>query len=138
MAGERVDGVRATSAADRSAPQRLIAERLRQTAAASPQLETMSSFSVERSLNEDAGSVHRAGDLTTVPITSHRRLGGRIVIPLKRTVRRLLFPLLDIQTDVNAANERAVTFLLGQLAAQAQSIEQLEQQVAELRAERER
>jgi uncharacterized coiled-coil protein SlyX len=31
-----------------------------------------------------------------------------------------------------------VTYLLGQLAAQAQSIEQLEQQVAELRAERER
>jgi hypothetical protein len=37
---------------------------------------------------------------------------------------------------VNAANARVVTFLLRQLSAQARSIEELEQQVAQLRAER--
>jgi hypothetical protein len=58
------------------------------------------------------------------------------VVPLKRTVRRLLFPVLDVQTSVNGANARVVTFLLRQLAAQARSIEELERQVAELRAER--
>lgn len=98
----------------------------------------MSRFTVEQWLSGDAGHLHRAGDLTAVAIASHRRLGGRVVVALKRVVRRLLFPLLDIQTGVNAANARVVTFLLQQLAAQASSIEELEQQLAELRAEHDR
>jgi hypothetical protein len=125
---------RAIAASDRSAPQRLSAARAPQTVTA--HFEPMSPLTVEEWLNGDAGHLHRACDLTTVAITSHRRLGGRIVIPLKRTVRRLLFPLLDVQTSVNAANARVVTFLLRQVAAQAQSIEELERQVANLRAER--
>ncbi|GEM_PF-2892698 len=94
-------------------------------------------FSVARWLDGDAGHLHRAGDLTNVPISSHRHLGGRIVVVVKRTLRRLLFPLLDVQTSVNAANARVVTFMLQQLAAQARHVEELERQVAELRAERE-
>jgi hypothetical protein len=140
MAGERVDGVRVAPASDGSPPPQLIAARLRQSAAAAspPHFEHMSPFSVEEWLDGDAGHLHRAGDLTAVPVVSHRRLGGRVVVPLKRTIRRLLFPLLDIQTGVNAANARVVTFLLRQLSAQARSIEELEQQLAELRAERDR
>jgi hypothetical protein len=138
MAGERVEGVRVTAASDGSPPPQLIAARLRQSAAAAspPHLEHMSPFNVEEWLSGDAGHLHRAGDLTAVPVISHRPLGGRVVVPLKRTVRRLLFPLLDVQTSVNAANARVVTFLLRQLSAQARSIEELEQQVAQLRAER--
>ena len=137
MAGERA---KVAPASDRSAQPQLIAARLRQTAAAaSPaKVELISRFSVEQWLNGDAGHLHRAGDLTTVAIASHRRLGGRVVVALKRVVRRLLFPLLDVQSGVNAANARAVTFLLQQLAAQASSIEELEQQLAELRAEHDR
>jgi hypothetical protein len=135
MAGERVN---VAPASERSAQPQLIAARLRQTAAvASPaHLEHASPFDVEEWLAGDAGHLHRARDLTTLPIASHRRLGGRVVVPLKRTVRRLLFPVLDVQTSVNGANARVVTFLLRQLAAQARSIEELERQVAELRAER--
>lgn len=96
----------------------------------------MEPFSVGEWLRGDAGHLHRAGDLTTVEISSHRRLGGRVVIPLKRIVRRLLFPLLDVQSSVNGANARVVTFLLRQLAAQAQTVAELERQVAELRGER--
>jgi len=135
MAGERVN---VAPASERSAEPQLIAARLRQTAAvASPaHLEHASPFDVEEWLAGDAGHLHRARDLTTLPIASHRRLAGRVVVPLKRTVRRLLFPVLDLQTSVNGANARVVTFLLRQLAAQARSIEELERQVAELRAER--
>lgn len=136
MAGERVEGVRVAAASDGSLPPQLVAARLRQSATAAPRLDHVSPFSVEEWLSGDAGHLHRAGDLTAVPVISHRPLGGRVVVPLKRTVRRLLFPLLDVQTGVNAANARVVTFLLRQLAAQARTIAELEQQVAQLRAER--
>jgi len=96
----------------------------------------METVSVERWLAGDAGHLHRAFDLTRVPLDSHRRHGGRVVIALKRSIRRLLFPLLDVQTSVNGANARVVTYLLRQLAAQGRSIEELEHEVAELRSER--
>ena len=47
-------------------------------------------------------------------------------------LRRMLYPVLETQTSWNAANARVVTFMLHQLAAQARSIESLEQQVDEL------
>jgi hypothetical protein len=136
MAGERVQGVRTASVEESGAPQRLIAARLRQTAsaAAPSHFEPMTPFSVEQWLTGDAGHLHRAFDLTTIPTTSDRRHGARIVVALKRAIRRLVFPVLDVQSSLNGANARTVTFLLRQLAAQARSIEALEQQVAELRA----
>lgn len=139
MHGDRADGVRGTSDVVGSAPRQLIVARLRDTAAAVPgrEAELMLPFGVERWLEGDAGHLHRAGDLTAVPIASHRRLGGRLVVGLKRTARRLLFPLLDVQTGVNAANARVVTFLLEQVAAQARCIDELQRQVQEL-SERDR
>jgi hypothetical protein len=47
-------------------------------------------------------------------------------------LRRMLHPMLETQTSWNAANARVVTFMLRQLAAQARSIESLEQRVEEL------
>src|SRR5579863_4002429 len=112
MAGERVEGAEAArAAADAARDERAIARRLREVVAASePTLATR--HAIERWLDGDAGHLHRAGDLRAAPLASHRGLLGRPVIALKRTLRRLLYPLLDIQSDVNAANARVVTFLL--------------------------
>src|SRR5579862_2867835 len=116
--------------------ERLIAARLRQGATERPS--SSAPFSVERWLAGDAGHIARAGDLAHVPISSHRRLAGRPVVALKRAVRRLLYPLIDVQSGVNAATARVVAFLLEQTAAQALAIEELERQLAELRAEHRR
>ena len=128
MAGERAHGEPATLAPEDGATQRLIAARLRQTAAAAA-----GPLGVERWPSADAGHLHRAFDLTRVPITSQRRPGGRVVVALRRSARRLLFPLLDVQSSVNAANARVVSFLLGELEAQARRIEELENRLAEHR-----
>jgi hypothetical protein len=88
----------------------------------------------ERQIESDAGHLHRAYDLTAVAITSQRRLGGRQVIALKRATRRLLFPLLEVQSSLNGANARVTTFLLQRLAAQSRSVEELERELAQLRA----
>jgi len=50
----------------------------------------------------------------------------------KRVLRRMLFPVLETQSSWNGANARVVTFMLRQLAAQARTIESLEQQLDEL------
>jgi hypothetical protein len=72
-------GVRTTSAEEGGAPQGLIASRLRQTAsaAAPSHFEPMTPISVEQWLRDDAGHLHRAFDLTRIPVTSDRRLGAR-------------------------------------------------------------
>src|SRR5579871_3298791 len=99
MAGEGVDDVRADTAASDPTSAQLIAGRLRQAASLAPdrEREAVVGFSVESWLEGDAGHLHRAADLRTVPIRSHRRLTGWLVVRLKRTTRRLLFPLLDVQ-----------------------------------------
>ena len=140
MAGERVDGVGRTFAENADRSERLMAQRLREAAAmaAPPPAHAPSPYAVEPWLEGDAGHLHRAGDLRSVPITSHRRVTGRAVVAAKRTARRLLFPLIDVQSGVNAANARVTTFLLEQLAAQSRSIDELQREVAQLRAERDR
>ena len=80
----------------------------------------------------DVGHLHRAHNLDALPIESHRRLSGKLMIRTKRMLRRMLFPVLETQSSWNGANARVVTFMLRQLAAQARSIESLEQQLDEL------
>jgi hypothetical protein len=41
--------------------------------------------------------------------------------------------VLEVQTSLNAANARVVTFLLRHLAAQSRNVAELERQLAELR-----
>lgn len=140
MLAEPVDGAGASAASESSDPRRLIATRLRHGAAAAGEspLVPLQPFNLGYWFDGDAGHLQRAGDLTSLPVSSHRRLGGPIIVAAKRTLRRLLFPVLDVQASVNAANARVVAFMLGQLAAQARHVEELERQLAELRAERER
>jgi hypothetical protein len=107
---------------------RRIAARLRQTASA-----VAGSPAAERRPVGDLDHLHRAFDLTAVPIASQRRVGGSLVVALKRSLRRLLFPLLDVQTSVNGANARVVSFLLAELEAQERRIEELERRIAERR-----
>jgi hypothetical protein len=78
------------------------------------------------------GHLHRVHNLDALPIESHRRLSGKLTVRAKRMLRRMLYPTLETQSSWNAANARVVTFMLRQLAAQARSIESLEQQVDEL------
>jgi hypothetical protein len=102
-------------------------------AAATAALEPLSAAAVDRWMAGDAGHLHRAHDLTRVPLATPRRLGRRTGAALRRNVRRLLFPLLEAQTSLNAANARVVTFLLRHLAAQSRSVAELERKLAELR-----
>jgi hypothetical protein len=113
---------------------RLIEARLRQNVGdVVPLVESrLPSFVFEHLMEGDAGHLHRAHNLRDLPIESRRRLSGPMVSLVKRMLMRLLHPLLEVQTTWNAANARVVTLLLRQVAAQARSIELLEQQVAEL------
>jgi hypothetical protein len=133
MAGERANSDTAARAPDDGTLQGLIAARLRQTAAVAAPLEPGQALGVEASLRGDVDHLLQAFDLTRVPITSRPRFGVRVVIALKRFVRRLLFPLLDVQTSVNGANARVVSVLLAELGAQERRVEELERQVRELR-----
>src|SRR5882762_2548754 len=101
-----------------------MAARLRQTArSVSPPVEArLPSFALEHEVAGDAGHLHRAHDLRSLPIESDRRLTGRLVVRIKHTLRRMLYPLPETQSTWNAANARVVTFMLRQLAAQARSI----------------
>jgi hypothetical protein len=135
MAGETARGAPADPPGDAS---RLIVARLRQSAAAarpSPRpLAPPEAF--EAQLAADGAVLARAGTLTSAPIGSHRRHTGAAINELKRAIRRLLYPLLDMQTDVNAANARLADLTLRQLAAQAERIEQLERRLDDLAPER--
>ena len=130
MAGERLDEAGA---------QRLIEQRLRDVAAASAlRLDALSAERVAEWERGDIAAIEAGADLVHLPISSHRAGTGPALVALKRTLRRLLHPLPEAQSGVNAANARVVTFLLRQLAAQARAIEALETELAELRAERQR
>jgi len=74
----------------------------------------------------DLGHLHRAFDLTAAPPRSTRRLIGRPINKLRRAIRRLLWPVLDVQSSVNAANARVTSYLLHHLAAQSRRIADLE------------
>ena len=113
---------------------KLIAAKLRQSASRrAPSLDSrLPSFALEHAVSGDLGHLHAAHDLRELPIVSRRRLIGPLVVRAKRALRAGLHPLPEAQSTWNGANARVVTFLLRQLAAQARTVESLEQQVAEL------
>jgi len=130
MPGERVEGA-----------ERLAAQRLREAVAATeppPSERLITRYDVERWRQGDAGHLQRAADLRAAPIASHRGPAGPPVVAVKRMLRRLLHPLPEQQSGVNAANARVVAYLLEQLVAQAEAIDELAAEIAELRAQRER
>jgi glycosyl transferase family 2 len=97
--------------------------------------EGASPINLDEWLAGDVGHLHRAHDLTSVPLRS-TRAGGRAASLLERALRRLLLPVLEAQTSLNGANARVASLLLHRLASQGQAIDALEQQVGELRRER--
>jgi hypothetical protein len=112
----------------------LIATRLRQTARTtpSPVEDPLPSFALEHAVAGDVGHLHGTYNLSALPIESQRHLSGKLMVRTKRMLRRMLYPVLETQTGWNGANARVVSFTLRQLAAQARSIESLEQRVEEL------
>jgi hypothetical protein len=132
MAGELAHGDPPPLAPDGDASQRLIEARLRQTASAAAGPDA-GRFNDELRPDDDLEYLRRAFDLTAVPLASRRRVGGSLVVALRRSLRRLLLPLLDVQTSVNGANARVVNFLLGELDAQERRIEELERRLTERR-----
>ena len=126
MPGERVEGA-----------ERLAAQRLREAVAAAtppPNERLITRHDLERWQHGDAGHLQRAADLRAAPIASPRGPLGRPVVAVKRMLRRLLHPLPEQQSGLNAANARVVAYLLEQLVAQAEAIDELAREVAELRA----
>ena len=57
------------------------------------------------------------GDLTRMNFTSHRRALGPLVVLAKKTLSRLLTPILERQTAYNAANTRLITSLKDEFSA---------------------
>ena len=120
--------------------EQLVAARLRQNASRrEPSRNSrIPSFALEHAVRGDLGHLHAAHDLRKVQITSGRRFTGGLIVRAKRALLRGLHPLPESQSTWNGANARVVTFMLRQLAAQARTIESLEQQVASLHDERDR
>jgi hypothetical protein len=113
---------------------KLIADRLRQNTrrAARPPDSRLPWYALEHAIAGDLGHLHAAHDLRELPTSSNRSVSGPILVRVKRVVRRLLHPLPEAQSVWNGANARVITFMLRQLAAQARTIESLEQQISEL------
>jgi hypothetical protein len=110
-----------------------VAARLRQNAVRSSSFDRrLPSFALEHAVSGDLGHLHAAHDLRALPFPARQGLARPLVVRLRRTLRKGLFPLPEAQSVWNGANARVVSFLLRQLAAQARAIESLEQQVAQL------
>jgi hypothetical protein len=65
----------------------------------------------ERQAVSDLAVLHGAANLHGVPLPTDRKLVGGIVVRVKRTLLRLLFPVLQRQVEYNEANARLVWYL---------------------------
>lgn len=113
---------------------RLIEARLRQAVGEALHIAdvTVPRIDYEQLMEGDAGHLHRAYSLRDLPVESQRRLSGPVVTVARRALLRLLHPLPEVQTTLNAANARVTTLLLRQVVAQSRRIELLEQRVMDL------
>jgi hypothetical protein len=113
----------------------LIATRLRQNVGLRGEgsgQTRLSWYALEHAVASDLGHLHKAHDLRLEPVTSQRRIAGPFIVRFKRRLQRMLHPLPEAQSTWNGANARVMTFLLHQIAEQAQAIESLEQQISAL------
>lgn len=60
---------------------------------------------------DDLHRLHCSYQVTRAPLTFHRRILGRLLLPARWLVRELLTPALARQTQDNAANARLVDYL---------------------------
>jgi O-antigen chain-terminating methyltransferase len=82
----------------------------------------------------DFAALHSGYDINDVPLVSHRRILGSLVLATKRVVRKLLAPILERQVAYNAASTRVTTHLKDWVEAQRQIGDTLRRDIAALEA----
>ena len=82
----------------------------------------------------DFALLHSGYDITDVPLVSHRRILGSLVLATKKVVRKLLAPILDRQVAYNAASTRVATHLKDWVEAQGQISDTLRVEIGALEA----
>ena len=73
----------------------------------------------------DFAMLHASHDVYQIRFTSHRRFWGPVAVFVKKTLRRLLTPILMRQVTYNGANTRVVIYLKERLEAMSGQIESL-------------
>ena len=74
-------------------------------------------------------------DIVNVPLASHRKTLGRLVLFAKRVIMQLLTPVLNRQVEYNAGNVRILAGLADQVEALRQTLLRVEDDMARNRAE---
>src|SRR5262249_32425424 len=73
--------------------------------------------SSEAQIAADLTALHSGHDVYRAHFPSHRRVLGRFIIFVKKTLLQLLTPVFVKQAAYNAANTRVMVHLMGQLTA---------------------
>lgn len=81
---------------------------------------------------EDLSRLHNSYELMGAPLSFHRRVLGRLLLPVRWLVRELLTPVLARQTDYNAANVRLVDFMAARLDSLDAQLDPLRRRQIEL------
>ena len=82
----------------------------------------------------DLAYLHSGYDITNVPLVSHRRVLGSLVLATKKAIRKLLAPILERQVAYNAASTRVATHLKDGVEAQGRISDTLRVEIAALEA----
>jgi SAM-dependent methyltransferase len=81
----------------------------------------------------DVGHLQAVGDLSSVAVPSHRRVLGPVMVAIKKTLLKLLTPMLEQQAAYNAAATRALADTDNRMRAmewrQAQALARSEEQL---------
>ncbi len=131
------DGVGSTPPTDREVDVQKIVDRIRQTLRRDrPAGDTPDAWALfaERQLTADIAGLYGTSDPAQVSLVSHRRILGRVVVGLKRTLRTLLTPILGRQAAYNTMNARVADRLREHLATLEEQQRQTRRELDELRA----
>ena len=113
-----------------------VAERIREDARRGRQ--PLHALPTDLQAAADIAFLESAHDVYHADVASPRRLFGAFAEVAKRTVRRLLAPVLGRQVDLNAANARIARHTAEEIAAladrQEELLARLDAQAEELRA----
>jgi hypothetical protein len=85
-------------------------------------------------LTADISGLYGASDPAQVSLVSHRKMLGSLVVGLKRTLRKMLTPILRRQASYNTMNARVASRLCEHLATVFEQQRQMRQELDELRA----
>ena len=83
----------------------------------------------------EMATLEASSDIVNVPLASHRKIVGRLVLFVKRTLRQLLTPVLNRQVEYNAGNVRILAGLADQVEALRQDLARFEDEMTTSRAE---